>query len=126
MSENTIANGEVIPETLQDYNITLHKRQEELDRRIVGGKLLLWKACKEVTFVQNAPRGARSVEIHRTAHARLVRLKDGRYSVRVRFAPSEWQVGYQLIAEMREINMMAQEDVTKQQQKRKEAENASK
>ena len=126
MSENTIANGEVIPEKLQDYNITLHKRQEELDRQIVGGKLLLWKASKEVTFVQNAPRGARSVEIHRTAHARLVRLKDGHYSVRVRFFPSERQVGYHLIAEMREINKMAQEDETKQQQKRKEAENASK
>lgn len=126
MSENTIANGEVIPEKLQDYNVTLHKRQEELDRQIVGGKLLLWKASKEVTFVQNAPRGARSVEIHRTAHARLVRLKDGRYSVRVRFAPTERQVGYQLIAEMREINKMAQEDEMKQQQKRKEAESESK
>ena len=109
MSTN-ISNGEVIPEKLQDYNVTLHKRQEELDRQIVGGKLLLWKASKEVTFVQNAPRGARSVEIHRTAHARLVRLKDGKYSVRTRFAASERQVGFQLIAEMREICKKAAED----------------
>ena len=125
MSTN-ISNGEIIPEKLQDYNVTLHKRQEELDRQIVGGKLLLWKASKEVTFVQNAPRGARSVEIHRTAHARLVRLKDGRYSVRLRFAANERQVGYQLIAEMREINKVALEDEESQQRKKKEAEDASK
>lgn len=126
MSNTTIANGEIIPEKLQNYEVTLHKRQEDVDKQIVGGKLLLWKASKELTFVQNAPRGARSVEIHRTAHARLVRLTNGNYSVRLRFAASERQVGYQLIAEIREINKMAQEDETKQQQKRKEAENESK
>ena len=122
MSNTTIANGEIIPEKLQDYEITLHKRQEDVDKQIIGGKMLLWKASKEVTFVQNAPRGARSVEIHRTAHARLVRLIDGRYSVRLRFAASERQVGYQLLAEIREINKIAREDEAKQKQK-KEAEN---
>lgn len=131
MSNTNIANGEIIPEKLEDYNVTLHKRQEDVDKQIVGGKLLLWKASKELTFVQNAPRGARSVEIHRTAHARLVRLVDGRYSVRVRFAASERQVGYQLIAEMREINKAAAEDETKQkienqQRERKEVQNVNK
>lgn len=126
MSNTNFSNGEVLPEKLEDYTVTLHKRQEEVDRQIVGGKLLLWKASKEVTFVQNAPRGARSVEIHRTAHARLVRLVNGHYSVRLRFSASERQVGYQLIAEIRELNKMAQEDEQKQQQKRKEAENESK
>lgn len=122
MSNTTIANGEIIPEKLEDYSVTLHKRQAEVDKQIVGGKLLLWKASKEVTFVQNAPRGARSVEIHRTAHARLVRLVDGRYSVRLRFAASERQVGYQLLAEMREINKAATEDEAKRKAtKEKEA-----
>lgn len=126
MSNTNFSNGEVLPEKLEDYTVNLHKRQEEVDRQIVGGKLLLWKAKNEVTFVQNAPRGARSVEIHRTAHARLVRLVNGHYSVRLRFSASERQVGYQLIAEIRELNKMAQEDEQKQQQKRKEAESESK
>lgn len=114
MSKQNLSNGEFIPEKLQDYSVELYKRQESLDRQIVGGKLLLWQDSKEVTFVQNAPRGARSVEIHRTAHARLVRLVDGRYSVRVRFSALERQVGFQLIAEMREINKAASEDEAKQ------------
>ncbi len=119
MSNTNFSTGEVLPEKLKDYTVNLHKRQEEVDRQIVGGKLLLWKASKEVTFVQNAPRGARSVEVHRTAHARLVRLVNGHYSVRLRFAATERQVGYQLIAEIRELNKMAQEDQQKQEQKMK-------
>ena len=105
-----IDNGETLPEKLKGYDVSLYKREESIDKKIVGGKLILWSASKELTFVQNAPRGARSVEVGRTAHARLVRLVNGHYAVRLRFGAQERQIGYQLIAEMRELNKMALED----------------
>lgn len=117
--ETQISDGLTMPEKLTDFEVKLYKRQENIDKQIVGGKLLLWSDQKEVTFVQNAPRGARSVEIGRTAHARLVRLTNGHYSVRLRFSADERQVNYQLIAEMREINKMAAEDKQKQNEKQK-------
>lgn len=117
--ETQISDGLMMPEKLTDFEVNLYKRQEDIDKRIVGGKLLLWTKKKEVTFIQNAPRGARSVEIGRTAHARLVRLINGHYSVRLRFSADERQVNYQLIAEMREINKMAAEDRQKQNEKEK-------
>lgn len=120
--ETQISDGLTMPEKLKDYEVNLYKRQESIDRQVVGGKLLLWADSKEMTFVQNAPRGARSVEIGRTAHARLVRLVNGHYSVRLKFSADERQVGYQLIAEMREINKLSQTDRQKQSEKeRKEA-----
>lgn len=117
--ETQISDGLTMPEKFTDFEVNLYKRQENIDKQIVGGKLLLWSDHKEVTFVQNAPRGARSVEIGRTAHARLVRLTNGHYSVRLRFSADERQVNYQLIAEMREINKMAAEDKQKQNEKQK-------
>lgn len=113
------SDGLTMPEKFTDFEVNLYKRQENIDKQIVGGKLLLWSDHKEVTFVQNAPRGARSVEIGRTAHARLVRLTNGHYSVRLRFSADERQVNYQLIAEIREINKMAAADREKQNEKEK-------
>lgn len=117
--ETQISDGLTMPEKLTDFEVNLYKRQENIDKQIVGGKLLLWSDNKEMTFVQNAPRGARSVEIGRTAHARLVRLTNGHYSVRLRFSADERQVNYQLIAEIREINKMAAADREKQNEKEK-------
>lgn len=117
--ETQISDGLTMPEKLTDFEVNLYKRQENIDKQIVGGKLLLWSDHKEMTFVQNAPRGARSVEIGRTAHARLVRLTNGHYSVRLRFSADERQVNYQLIAEIREINKMAAADREKQNEKEK-------
>lgn len=114
MSEKNISNGQIEPEKLEDYNVALYKRQESIDRQIVGGKLLLWSSEKEITFVQNPPRGERSKEIGRTPHARIVRLKSGHYSIRLRFAADERQIGYQLLAEIRNLNKMAQDDKCKQ------------
>lgn len=121
--DTQFSNGETLPEKLEGFEVNLYKRQESIDKQVVGGKMLLWAASKEVTFVQNAPRGARSVEIGRTAHARVVRLVNGHYSVRLRFSADERQVNYQLLAEMREVNNMAKADAEQQKQKRKEAKN---
>lgn len=114
--------GEMLPEKLEGYEMKLYKREESIDRKVVGGKLLQWAASKEVTFVQNGPRGPRSVEIGRTAHARMVRLLNGRYSARFVFAAGEREIGYQLIAEIRELNKMATTDEKKETEKTKEAE----
>lgn len=114
--------GEMLPERLEGYEMKLYKREESIDKKIVGGKLLQWAASKEVTFVQNGPRGPRSVEIGRTAHARMVRLLNGHYSVRLRFAAGEREIGYQLLAEIRELNKMAADDEKKEAEKQKNAE----
>lgn len=115
MNDDSKGGGELLPEKLTDFEVSLYKREASIDRRVVGGKLLLWTASREVMFVQNAPRGERSVEVGRTAHARVVRLKDGRHSVRLRFDARERSIGYQLIAEVREIVRLAAEDMKRQE-----------
>lgn len=117
MENLNFSDGQVMPEKLEGYKVALFKREEVVDKKIIGGKMLQWSDSKEITFVQNAPRGARSVEIGRTAHARIVRLTNGAYSVRTRFNAEERSIGYQLIAELREINKMAQTDLLTQKKK---------
>ena len=113
MDNLNIKEGEVTPEKLNGYDVLLYKRQQSIDKKIVGGKLLHWAANHEITFIENPPRGPRSIEVGRTAHARLVRLQDGSYSMRVKFITQEKSVGYRLIAELRELTAKATEDSKK-------------
>ena len=76
----------------------------------------------EFAFVENAPRGKRSIEIGRTAHSRFVRRPDGDYTATFRFHPSEKLIKEQLVAEMRDIVKGCDNDRAKQQAKLKKEE----
>ena len=57
----------------------------EPNMRVMRGKALLDDEASDFKFVENEPRGPRSVEVGRTAHSRFVRRPDkyrGIYVVR--------------------------------------------
>lgn len=92
-----------------DYSLEM-MAQDDVNMVILRGKGLLNQQESRFTFVQNAPRGARSVEIGRTAHSRSVRRPDGLYTVTFRFDAGEKQVLPALLAEIRTIVKNAQTD----------------
>ena len=59
--------------------------------RVMNGKALLDEESKDMKFVENAPRGERSVEVGRTAHSRYVRRPDGMYTITLRLDGSCFQ-----------------------------------
>lgn len=93
--------------------------QTDKNMQVLRGKALLNENESRLSFVQNPPRGPRSVEISRTAHSRMVRRPDGLYTVTFRFDADEKMVLPALIAEVRSIVKRSQADrqVMKDKQK---------
>ena len=71
--------------------------------RVMNGKALLDEESKDMKFVENAPRGERSVEVGRTAHSRYVRRPDGMYTITLRLDGSNKYLRETLTAEVAEI-----------------------
>ena len=61
---------------------------------VMNGKALLDEESKDMKFVENAPRGERSVEVGRTAHSRYVRRPDGMYTITLRLDGSFFDETY--------------------------------
>lgn len=74
--------------------------QQDHDLRMMRGKALLNQAENRLLFMQNTPRGPRSHEMMRTAHARLVRTPQGRCTLTFRFSLQEQGLGLALVDEM--------------------------
>lgn len=104
-----------------DYSLEM-MAQDEPNMVILRGKGLLNQEEARFTFVQNPPRGARSVEVGRTAHSRSVRRPDGLYTVTFRFDASEKQVLPALLAEVRSVVKNAQADREVQKKQKGETE----
>ena len=79
------------------------------ENKLLRGRALLNPHKKEFAFVQNTPRGPRSVEVGRTLHSRYVCRPDGGYTVTVRFGAGEKNIREQLLAETRQIVSSVQE-----------------
>lgn len=79
------------------------KSQQECDMVTLHGKALLNEEERRFIFLQNPPRGPRSSEVARTAHARMVRTARGTYTLTFRFDGSERWLRQALIAELNEI-----------------------
>ena len=78
--------------------------QERRNMTVLRGKAILNEEESRLMFVQNPPRGPRSLEVSRTAHSRLVRrVSDGNYTLTFRFTGSEKYLMSSLIAEIREV-----------------------
>lgn len=92
-----------------DYSLEMQSHDEP-NMAILRGKGLLNQQEHRFTFVQNAPRGPRSVEVGRTRHCRFVRRPDGLYTATFRFDAGEKYVLSALLAEVRSVTKQAQED----------------
>lgn len=106
--------------------------QSDPNMRVMRGKALLDDEAMDFKFVENAPRGPRSVEVGRTVHSRFVRRPDGLYTVTFRCDASTKYLRETLTAEVAEIVKMitadkkAQENGRKQEEKRSSQKGAEK
>lgn len=106
-----------------DYSLEM--MSEYANMSVIRGKGLLNVQESRFTFVQNEPRGPRSVEVGRTAHCRFVRRPDGLYTATLRFNAGEKNLLPALIAEVRTITKQAQADKEIQDRTAKEEEKKS-
>lgn len=80
------------------------RSQEERNLQVLRGQVLLNEAESRLTFIQNRPRGPRSLELLRTQHSRLVRRHDGGYTLTFRFLSTDHEVLQRMVEEMSEIS----------------------
>lgn len=108
--------------TLRDMSVDMYTLEEDPAMQLMRGRALLNPEKKEFAFVQNTPRGPRSVEVGRTLHSRYVCRPDGGYTVTMRFEADEKNLREQLLAETREIVTMTQDHQKRHKaEKKKEA-----
>ena len=101
-----------------DMSVDLYTLDEKPELQLLRGR-----ALKEFAFVQNAPRGPRSVEVGRTLHVRYVRRPDGGYTATVRFEGDESQLREKLLSEVREMVTMVGEDMKRRKSGKLKIEN---
>ena len=65
----------------ESIRVSMYTREEEVEKRLLRGRVLLDTDEKTLLFAQNEPRGPRSKEIFRGDHSRLVRRPDGHYTM---------------------------------------------
>lgn len=100
--------------------------QKSPNMRVMNGKALLDVGGNDFKFVENAPRGPRSVEVGRTMHSRFVRRPDGLYTVTLRLAAGTKYLREAITAEIADIIKAIELDSKVEKAKRKEAENGEK
>jgi hypothetical protein len=94
----------------EKLNATIQALRGDPQLRIMRGKALLDSGDKRITFVENEPRGPRSVEIGRTGHSRYVRRPDGHYTITFRVDARTKYLTETLVAEVREVCKSIAED----------------
>lgn len=95
-------------------SVKIHSRADrQVEHHLLRGRALLTPEEGEFTFVENEPRGKRSVEIGRTLHSRFIRRPDGGYTVTFRFTGREDYLRSVFIAEVRDVVNGITKDVTK-------------
>jgi hypothetical protein len=114
---------------MEQYNrkkldVSMHTLAEP-NMRVMRGKALLDDEASDFKFVENEPRGPRSVEVGRTAHSRFVRRPDGMYTVTFRCDASTKYLREALTAEVAEIVKMITADKKAQDYGRKQEEKAA-
>lgn len=107
---------------LSKMSVDMFTLDEKPEMKLLRGRALLNPEKSELAFVQNTPRGARSVEVGRTLHSRYVRRPDGGYTATFRFDGDERNLREKLLSEVREMVTMVGEDMKRQKVQRKKAE----
>lgn len=111
-------NSDYVFSKLEDMTVSM-QTQEQRNMTVLRGKALLNECEQRFTFIQNAPRGARSVEIGRSDHSRIVRRPDGLYTLTFRFDARERFLKELLLSEVRSVVRLAAADLKKQSEKKK-------
>lgn len=101
----------------------LHIRREGVwtaevtDERLSSkrGKALINVVDKELTFIQDKPRGERSTEVGRSLHGRMRLKPDGKYGLNFTFKMDEKFIKENLLVELRNL-IKAETDSLKRQQ----------
>lgn len=102
-----------------DFSIDMYTRTEEQQHQLLRGRALLSPEKGEMAFVENTPRGARSKEVMRTPHARMVRRPDGLYTVTFAcLEAGELNLREQMLAEVRKLVTFMGEDKKVEVQKK--------
>lgn len=86
-----------------DYSVDLYSQSDDAENKLLRGRALLNTKKGELSFVENAPRGPRSVEIGRTFHSRFVRRPDGGYTITLRIAGMNPIMREELLSEVRDV-----------------------
>ena len=76
--------------------------QKDNNLKVLHGRAVVDVSDWKMLFLQNRPRGPRSVEVWRTPHSRSVHRPDGRYTLTFRFTPDEPHLHKTLVSEMRQ------------------------
>lgn len=105
--------------SMPDMSVDMYTVDADPENKLLRGRALLNPQKKEFAFVQNTPRGPRSVEVGRTLHSRYVCRPDGDYTVTVRFGAEEKNILEQLLSETRQIVSSVQEHYKSAEAKRK-------
>lgn len=88
------------------------------------GKAFVNVVDKELTFIQDQPRGERSTEVGRSFHGRMRRKPNGRYGLNFTFAIDEKFIKENLLVELRNLIKAETESLKRQKAKtKKEVEN---
>ena len=96
----------------REAQVDVYSVEEQVANRLLRGRALLDVDSKKFVFAQNEPRGARSTEVGRTMHSRLVRRPDSRYTLTFSCMDGgEKQLREQLIAEVRDVMKMINADL---------------
>lgn len=96
--------------------------QRQPNMRVMRGKALLDAAVADFKFVENEPRGPRSIEVGRTAHARFVRRPDEGYTITFRVTPGSKFLRETLTAEVAEVVKLVEADAAALKAAKKAAE----
>lgn len=98
-----------------DYTLKVHA-QREAQGRLLRGRAVLTPEEAEMVFVENEPRGARSKEVARGAHYRMVRRPDGYFTLTIRFEVKEKYLSQVLQSETREAVLKAIDNAKRTQE----------
>ena len=104
--------------------LNVYSSEEDVNRRILRGRMLYDKEEEKTTFVENQPRGPRSSEVGRTGHARLVKSarNNSDYKITIRVNASEKYLKETLLSEVRNLCKLIDEDVKNSKKFGKEVE----
>lgn len=111
--------GSPVYTRIPEINVDMYTQSELEGYKLLRGRCLLNQKKGELSFVQNEPRGPRSVEIGRTLHSRMVRRPDGEYTITFRTAATERHLKEQMISEVRDVVKAIVGDYDKQLMKAK-------
>ena len=84
-------------------DVSIFAERGNPNMRVMAGKALLDEESSDMKFVENPPRGPRSIEVGRTAHSRYIRRPDGLYTITLRIDAGRKYLRETLTSEIAEI-----------------------